>query len=304
MHMDELETFVILAQEQNFTRTAAKRSLSQPTVSVHIKNLEQEFATPLIKRTTKHVSLTPEGELFYNQALQIRALYKNLHETFYEKKQQASGLIRIGASFTIGEYLLPKIVAALHIAHERLDFHITIGNTDEIIDAVRRLDVDIGLIEGKSESKDVRITPFQQDHLVIVRSPKSEPKVHSLEDLHNQVWIIREEGSGTRQSFDHLIEANQIQIASTFVFSSTQGIKGSVQNGMGLALLSEATIEEEVKHGTLEIVMDDTLYEKRAFSYVLTKGTKPGRNIQLLLDQLHAQEERSDSNEVLRPPQS
>ncbi|WP_245628124.1 LysR family transcriptional regulator [Shouchella shacheensis] len=284
--MEELETFVTLVREKNFTRTAAKRALSQPTVSVHIKNLEREFSTAFIKRTTKHVSLTPEGELFYDQALQMRALYKNLQETLYQKKQQASGLIRIGASFTIGEYLLPKIIANLHASHEQLDFHITIGNTDAMIEAVRRLDVDISLVEGHSHSRDVIQTSFQQDRLVIVRSPLFKKPIDTLEDLHDQMWVIREEGSGTRQSFDHLIAANAIRVGSRFTFSSTQGIKGSVSSGMGLALLSEAAIQEELHHGTLEIVPVEGLYEKRAFSYVLTKGTKPSRNIELLLDYL------------------
>ncbi|KGA98923.1 transcriptional regulator [Alkalihalobacillus alcalophilus ATCC 27647 = CGMCC 1.3604] len=286
MHLDELETFITLVQEKNFTKTAAKRALSQPTVSVHIKNLEKEFATALIKRTTKHVSLTPEGELFYDKALQMRDLYKELQETLYEKKEQASGLIRIGASFTVGEYLLPKIIANLHADHPQLDFHITIGNTDNMIDAVRRLEVDIGLVEGTSHSKDVIQTPFQQDRLVIVRSPLSSKKIHTLTDLHEQVWIIREEGSGTRQSFDHLIQSHNIRVGATFVFSSTQAIKGSVTSGMGIALLSEASIQEELKHGTLEIIPIDGLYEERAFSYILTKGAKSSRNIQLLLEYL------------------
>ncbi|MDQ0270408.1 LysR family transcriptional regulator [Cytobacillus purgationiresistens] len=286
MHMDELETFITLVQEKNFTKTAVKRGLSQPTVSVHIKNLENEFSTSLITRTTKHVSLTAEGELFYDHVLQMRALYKNIQESLYQKKLEASGLIRIGASFTIGEYLLPKVIASMHSSYGQLDFHITIGNTDAMINAVRRLEVDIGLVEGHGHSKDVVQTPFQEDLLVIVRSPLFKKPIHTLEDLHEQVWIIREEGSGTRQSFEHLITTNNIRVGSTFIFSSTQGIKGSVINGMGIALLSEAAIQEELNHGTLEIVPIEGLYERRAFSYVLTKGTKPNRNIKLLLDSL------------------
>ncbi|MEK4967452.1 LysR family transcriptional regulator [Cytobacillus sp. FSL R7-0696] len=286
MHMEELETFLVLAREKNFTKTAKQRALSQPTVSVHIKNLENEFATSLIQRTTKKVHLTAEGELFYNQGLKIWDVYEQLKETLYKKKQVASGLIRIGASFTIGEYILPSVIAQLQATHEQLSFHVTIGNTDQVINSVRRLEVDIGLVEGQTYAREVVQTPFAEDRLVIVCSPAYEGNFHSINDLHDQEWIIREEGSGTRQSFDHLIESHQMRVKSTFIISSTQGIKSSVKSGLGLALLSEATIQEELTYGLLKIVPIEGLYAKRAFSYILTKGTNLNRNTQLLVDTL------------------
>lgn len=286
MHMEELETFIVLAREKNFTRTATKRSLSQPTVSVHIKNLENEFATSLIQRTTKRVHLTPVGELFYEHALKIWNQYQQLQEHLYQKKQTASGLIRVGASFTIGEYLLPEVIAILQKQYKQLDFYVTISNTEKIIDSVRRLEVDIGLVEGSNYTKDVLQTSFKEDRLVIVCSPEYETNFKSLADLHHHKWVIREEGSGTRQYFDHLVQSNEIQVKSTLVISSTQGIKNSVTNGLGLALLSEATIKEELAHGTLKMVPIESLYEKRNFSYVLTKGSQLNRNTQLLIDTL------------------
>ncbi|MDQ0207425.1 DNA-binding transcriptional LysR family regulator [Alkalicoccobacillus murimartini] len=283
--MDELETFITLVQEKNFTKTAVKRSLSQPTVSVHIRNLEKEFSTSFFKRTTKQLSLTAEGAFFYEQALQIKALYQHTQETLYQKKKQAAGFIRIGTSFTIGEYILPQAIAKLRADHPQIDFSITMGNTNSVIDAVRSFDVDIGLVEGQTSSKEVSLTPFKDDQLQVVCSGESTlPR--SIEDLHDQTWVIREVGSGTRYSFDHLIQSNNIRIGSTIVFSSTHGIKESVKNNLGLALLSEATMKEELHQKSLQIIDFDGLSEKRQFSYVLTKGTVPGRNIELLLGYL------------------
>ncbi|KMK75197.1 LysR family transcriptional regulator [Alkalihalobacillus pseudalcaliphilus] len=287
MHMDELETFLTLVQEKNFTKTAEKRALSQPTVSVHIKNLEREFATIFIKRTTKHVSLTMEGELFYEKALQIREIYQELQHTLYNKKQEVSGLIRFGASFTIGEYLLPKMIADWHNRYPLLDFHIMIGNTESIMASVRKLEVDIGLVEGTIHARDIRQTSFQKDRLVIVCSVNYRKKVTKIDELHDHVWIMREEGSGTRQSFDTFIKTRGIRVKDSFVFSSTQAIKSSVMNGMGLALLSETTIQEELKYGTLKILFSDVLYEMRSFSSIVTKVPSNGHNIQLLLQDLH-----------------
>ncbi|SDB97515.1 DNA-binding transcriptional regulator, LysR family [Terribacillus halophilus] len=284
MHMDELETFLTLAREKNFTRTAAIRGLSQPTVTVHIKNLENEFSTAFITRTTKHVQLTTEGELFYDHALQMMTLYKNIKETLYEQKNHVSGLLRIGASYTIGEYLLPKVLAHLHAVYDHLEFQLTIGNSDSVIETVRRFEVDIGLVEGEIHSREVLQESFQEDQLVIVSS--SAKPIRTVEELSEQVWIIREEGSGTRQAFDHFVSEKGLRIKSRFIFSSTQAIKNAVSSGMGIALLSQAAIQEELRYGTLQVVSINGFQEKRSFSYVIAKKKQITKNMELFLDSL------------------
>lgn len=285
MHMEELETFIVLVQEKNFTKTASKRSLSQPTVSVHIQNLEREFSTSFFKRTTKSLHVTPEGAFFYEQALKMKALYEQTKETFYQKQYQAEGHIRIGTSFTIGEYILPQVIARLRNDYPLIDFSIMMGNSDSIIEAVRTFEVDIGFVEGETPSKEVVLTPFQKDQLRVVCSV-AKAKPVTIADLHNQTWVIRESGSGTRSSFDHLVKSNHIQLGSTIVFSSTHGIKESIKNNLGYAFLSEAAIEHELKEKKLQIVDIEGLLEERSFSYVLTKGTVLGRNLTLLLSYL------------------
>lgn len=290
MHMDEIETFITLVQEQNFTKAALKRSISQPTVTVHLKNLEREFSTTFLTRTTKQLHLTPEGKLFYQEALTMRHSYRRLQETFNIRRNQAGGLLKIGASFTIGEYLLPRILATMQKQYPQLDFQITISNTDSIVKAVRQFDVDIGLVEGTSHVSDVTQTPFKQDRLLIVTSPSNPCLYKSINDLQNQSWVIREEGSGTRRSFEHLIDTNHLLVASSLVISSTQGIKESVKNGLGLALLSEATIQEELDLGTLKEINIHSISETRSFFYVMNKGNTLGKNANVLIDELCKEE--------------
>ncbi|MFK3937603.1 LysR substrate-binding domain-containing protein [Alkalihalobacillus sp. NPDC078783] len=285
MHMDELETFITLVQEKNFTKTAIRRSLSQPTVSVHIRNLEREFSATFFKRTTKSLHVTAEGAFFYEQALKIKALYEQTKESLYQKQHQAEGHIRIGTSFTIGEYILPQLVARLRRDHPLIEISITMGNSNSVIDAVRTFEVDIGFVEGETTSKEVTLTPFQQDRLRVVCSGDVD-KPNTLGELQNKTWVIREAGSGTRSSFDHLVDTNHIQLGSTIVFSSTHGIKESVKNNLGYAFLSETTIQTELKDQALQTVDIRGLQEERSFSYVLTKGTVPGRNLELLLGYL------------------
>lgn len=285
MHMEELETFITLVQEKNFTKTAVRRSLSQPTVSVHIRNLEREFSATFFNRTTKSLHVTAEGAFFYEQALKMKTLFEQTKESLYQKQHQAEGHIRIGTSFTIGEYILPQLIARLRRDHPLIEISITMGNSNSVIDAVRSFEVDIGFVEGETTSKEVILTPFRKDQLRVVCSGLVD-KPNTLAELQNQTWVIREEGSGTRTSFDHLVVANHLQLGSTIVFSSTHGIKESVKNNLGYAFLSEATIQSELKDQTLQTVDIAGLQEERSFSYVLTKGTALGRNLELLLGYL------------------
>lgn len=285
MHMDELETFITLVQERNFTKTSIRRSLSQPTVSVHIRNLEREFSSTLFHRTTKSLHVTAEGAFFYEQALKIKHLYEQTKESLYQKQQQAEGHIRIGTSFTIGEYILPQLIARLRKDYPLIEISITMGNSHSVIDAVRSFEVDIGFVESETTLKEVILTPFQQDRLRVVCSGLVDKPI-GIGELQNQTWVIRESGSGTRSSFDHLVDTNHIELGSTIIFSSTHGIKESVKNNLGYAFLSEATIQNELKDQTLQTVDIAGLQEERSFSYVLTKGTVPGRNLELLLGYL------------------
>lgn len=284
MNIDEIETFITLVQEKNFTKTAEKRALSQPTVSVQIKNLEKQFQTQFIRRTTRQIILTPDGQFFYEEALKIQNIYRHIHESLYARNHEASGLLKIGASFTIGEYLLPKMIAALKRSYPNLTFDVMIANTDAVLHAVQHFDVDIGLVEGSVHAKNIDQTPFKDDRLVVVCSDQDVQHFNTIDDLQNQAWIIREEGSGTRQSFEELVEAYQLTVQSTMVISSTQGMKEGVKNGLGLALLSEAAVQEELRHGSLHVLTHLHISNARKFTFIQRKGVPLTKNTTLFIN--------------------
>ncbi|SDW96067.1 DNA-binding transcriptional regulator, LysR family [Marinococcus luteus] len=283
MHIDEVKTFLTVVEEKNFTKASEVLSLSQPTVSVHIKNLEKEFLAPLFQRTTKSLMLTREGEVFLDHARQLMGTYAHMKEALYMMHEEVSGTIHIGASFTIGEYVLPKVMARMQQEYEGIQFEVTIANTEEIIQLVRTLKVDIGLVEGHSRAADITLTPFQTDRLAVVKSTSDSFSPVTRGELQDQKWVVREKGSGTRESFDYVMNANGIRIRSLLVISSTQGIKEAVKNGLGLSLLSEAAIEEEQKHNTLELLSIEGIDAKRVFSYVLPKRAERTKNIQFMI---------------------
>lgn len=285
MYYDALKTFVTLAELKNFTKTSEALHISQPSVSLHIKNLEKEFQTELFIRSPKHVQITPTGNILYNRAKQIISLYEQTKEDILEHHHSVQGELKIGASFTIGEYILPSFLSKLQRDFPKLKLTIIIGNTEEIIQHVRQFHVDIGLIEGQTNDKELSAHPFMQDELFIISSPNYPgfKRDMNLHDLQNHTWITREEGSGTGEYINHVIRSNGLKVKSLLTISSNQGIKESVIKGMGISLLSRSVIEREVKHGDLSIIRLENQTFPRTLSYVISPFMVHNRSVEAFL---------------------
>ncbi|WP_077211639.1 LysR family transcriptional regulator [Bacillus dakarensis] len=271
MYYEELITFVTLAEVKNFTKTAEKLLMSQPSVSLHIKNLEKEFQTKLFKRSPKYLKITPTGEILYDRAKQMITIYEQTKLDILEHHNSIRGQLKIGASFTIGEYILPTLLHDLQKEFPEIELQVIIGNTEEIVESVRLYQVDIGLIEGQTNEKELSVHPFMQDELFIVGANDSilaKKGEVPIEDLQNQSWVTREVGSGTREYFNHVVRSNGLKIKSILTISSNQGIKETVINGMGLSLLSQSVIERDIKHSNLSIIKIKNQSFTRTLSYV------------------------------------
>lgn len=287
MQYDALKTFITLVEVNNFTKTSEILHISQPSVSLHIKNLEQELQTTLFIRSPKSVQITPTGEILYNRAKQIMAITEQAKEEILAYHHEIQGTLIIGASFTIGEYILPPIIASLQQQFPQLELQIIIGNTKEIIQYTKLLQVDIGLIEGQAHDHELMIKPFMQDELFIVSAsnhPLTRESTITVEDLQQQNWVAREEGSGTRYYLDHLFRANGLQVRSLLTVSSNQGVKESVIQGLGLSLLSASVIERELKSGDIKILHLEEQHFMRTFSYLYSPTMKNKRNADTLME--------------------
>lgn len=287
MHYDALTTFVTLAEVKNFTKTAELLHISQPSVSLHIKNLEKEFQTTLFLRSPKSVQITPTGQILYERAKQMLATYAAAKDEIVAHYHAVRGTLIIGASFTIGEYVLPPILARLQQEYPQLELQIIIGNTEEIIHLAKLLQIDIGLIEGQSHDQELIIQPFMRDELFIVAShdhPLTKCSSINISELQQQNWIAREPGSGTRIYLEHLFRAYSLQVKSLLTISSNQGIKESVIQGLGLSLLSGCVIKRELKNKDLAIVSLEGQPFTRTFSYLYSPTMKNKRNVEALLN--------------------
>src|SRR4051812_25218560 len=205
--------------------------MSQPSVSLHIKNLEKEFQTQLFLRSPKFLKITPTGEILYDRAKQMITIYEQTKQDILEYDNAIKGELKIGASFTIGEYILPSVLTDLQNEFPELELQVLIGNTEEVIQSVRLFQVDIGLIEGQTNEKELSVHPFMQDELYIVSSNDHKLACKdevTITDLQNQAWITREVGSGTREYLNHVFRSNGLKVKSLLTISSNQGIKETV----------------------------------------------------------------------------
>lgn len=253
--MDPLKVFVTVIEQKNFSRAGDILNLSQPGVSLHIRNLENELGTKLIYRSPKQVQITEPGKILYRHAKQMLNHYETAKREINEFNNVVSGTMKIGASFTIGEYYLPKVLAEFAAQYPMVDIQIIISNSNDVIQGIRSNKLDIGLIEGETDYKDIDVTPFMNDEMIVVvptDHPLSQMDLIEGNMLQNQTWVLREQGSGTRTYYDKLLRSLELNIKKTFIFTSIQGVKEAVMAGLGIALLSRLTVQKELKSNELK----------------------------------------------------
>lgn len=270
--MDQyLQVFVKVVEKENFSKVASELHMTQPAVSQYIKALEEAVGTRLLERSNKFVRMNKAGEVVYQHAKEILALYAKMQSSLDDLTNQRSGPITIGASYTFGEYILPSIIVQLKKQFPEIHPTITIHNTKDICELVATHQLDIGIIEGPCHDKKLNIEIISEDHMYVVASPQHPlVKMDSVlfSDLKDETWILREKGSGTRQAADNLFETHGFIPQNILEFGSTQLIKESVEAGLGISLLSSWAIEKERLNGYIDIIPVTELPFKRSFSIV------------------------------------
>lgn len=287
--IEELKTFIAVVDYKNFTKAATAINLSQPSVSLHIKHLEQYFGTTLIQRSTKQktIYITQSGYLLYERAKQLIKLLEDTRNELQDYENLIKGRLKIGASFTIGEYVLPAFLGEFSKAYPDLELEIAIENTHHICEKVKNHQVDLALVEGSVPTSTFDINPFYTDTMVVATS-YNHSLIHtdfSIEALTNQTWISREEGSGTREFLNLFLSNNNINPKNIIVFGSNYSVKEAVKNNLGITLISCLVVENSLKNNELSILETPEQYT-RQFSYILPKATLPSSAILAFVNML------------------
>ncbi len=252
-----LQVFYRVARALSFTRAAESLSMSQPAVTFQVRQLEEDFGTRLFDRSHNKISLTPAGRAVFDYAERIFTLYDEMEQAVQAMTGENRGTVTIGASTTIAEYMLPALFGDFRDAYPQVRLRLQVGNTEEVVAQVADNSIELGIVEGAVHNKHLLVEPCRIDRLVAVVPPDHD--LASAERLPARriadfPCIFREQGSGTRSVFAQYLREqgmDEADLDNALELGSTEAIKGAVEAGMGLSVVSEATVAKELALGSL-----------------------------------------------------
>lgn len=268
-----LQVFHTVARLLSFTKAADALHMTQPAVTFQVRQLEEYFNTRLFDRTHNRITLTPAGERVYNYADHIFELYREMENGVREITGEISGVLAIGASTTVAEYMLPTLIGDFRMKYPNVTVRLKVSNTDGIISMVENNVIDLGVVEALVPNQNLAVELCGRDELVVITPPGHPLSKHtkvSMMDLRDHSYICREEGSGTLNvMMEYLgkLGMNLSDLRIIMELGSPESIKGTVEAGMGISIVSKTTIQKELRLGSLvAIPLDPPL--SRPFSFV------------------------------------
>jgi DNA-binding transcriptional LysR family regulator len=280
MSLDDhkLRVFCTVADTKSFSKASEIIHLTQPAVSLQIQALEELYETKLFDRTSSAVTLTPAGEVLYKYAKHILALYASAEKEIGELTGLVKGSIALGASTTIGNYLLPKVIADFRKTRPKIKIHLQVGNSKRIVELLNSGNIDLGLVEGEVSRQKIYREKLIADELCLIVPPQhpwAKRRDISILELTNEPFIFREEGSGTRQVIEKYLAKNGLSpqnMKITMILGSTESIKHAVENGMGVSIVSRWAALKEAKFGTLKLLSFREEKMMREFTLITPKN--------------------------------
>jgi DNA-binding transcriptional LysR family regulator len=274
-----LQVFYTVAKRLNFTKASAELYISQPAVTKHIKELEAQFKVSLFERSgNKRIILTPAGEMLLHYAERLREIYRELDYDMNLLVKQHSGILRIGASTTVAQYVIPPILAQFHKKFKDIRVLLITGNTEEIELALLNKEIEFGIIEGISRNPQIRYEEYLNDELVLVsaiNNPIIKKDVIKPEELSAYALLLREPGSGTLDVIAHALKSHNLKLSDLQVemqLGGTESIKSYLLNSNCLAFLSIHSILKELKNNECRIIDVKGLTIERAFNIIQHYG--------------------------------
>ena len=284
-----LQVFHAVARLLSFTKAAEVLHMTQPAVTFQIRQLEEQFDTRLFDRAHNRVSLTEAGHVAFEYAETIFEKYSELENAIREITGNISGSLTLGASTTISEYMLPALLGDFNAKNPDVLLRLRVSNTEGIVSMVENNVIDLGVVEGPVTNKNLLVEVCRKDDLVVVVPPDHELadlKSVSVEKMLEYPFICREEGSGTREVIaEHLKDqgVSKHALKSCLELGSPEAIKGAIQAGMGVSVLSSVSLAKELKLGVLKTVpLDPPL--SREFSFVRQRQKFRVRTMEELLE--------------------
>ncbi len=270
--------FLTVAENLSFSKAASELFISQPAVTNHIKALESKLNVALFERKGNKIYLTKAGKLAYNRLKQIRQLYRELEFDLERLNDTYKGSLRIGASSTIAQYVVPKVVAAFYKRYPEIEFFLLNGNSSEMEQKLLENEIDMALVENETSETNLKYVDFLDDEIIAVTGSNSvyaKRKSISVADLQHIPLVLREKGSGTLQIIQNSLSKQNIIIDKLNILihlGSTEAIKNFLFDFDGIALVSEKSVEKELRQKEIVKIDIKTISLTRKFRVALRQG--------------------------------
>ena len=257
MDLHRLEVFCKVVELRSFTKAAEAVLLSQPTISEHIRTLEETLGEKLLDRLGREVLTTPAGQILYQYAKKMLRLREEAIQAMATYKGELSGQLILGASTIPGTYILPKIIGSFKAQHPSIQLILKISSSGKIVEAVLGGDLEIGLVGSQWRDRRLKTEEIFSEELVLVVYPEhpwSDRDEVGMEAIYGQPFILRERDSGTRKVMSQILEAHGFDFSRLVVvaeMASTQSVVQSIKAQIGISIISRQAVEEDLKRGSL-----------------------------------------------------
>ena len=273
MTLRHLRIFITVYQKESITRAADDLHMTQPAVSLAIKELESQYQIRLFDRIGKRIYITEQGKWLYEYALHIVSLFDEMEERV--KTWNDKGGLRVGSSITIGNFILPKLVCEFQKQYPEIEVNVFIHNTDTVERKLLDNQIDFALVEGKNHYEQLKSERLMDDPLCFICSPESElaqKKCVVLKELEKYPMILREKGSAVRDVIDESMGYYQMNYKVLWESVSTQAITRAVSQNLGISILPYLLVKDDLKQEVVSLVEVSDFAISREFSIIYHKN--------------------------------
>lgn len=277
-----LKVFRSVAGNLSFTKASQELFITQPAITKHIQELESQYKAQLFERLGNKISLTPAGQLLMEHSERILAGYKQLEYEMNLLHDEHSGELRLGASTTIAQYVLPSLLAIFTEKFPLIRITLINGNSRDIEKALQEHQIDLGMVEGNVRLPNLKYTDYLQDELVAVAHTHSKLARRdelSLEELRETPLVLRERGSGTLDVLETALQTHNIKLSDLNIrmhLGSTESIKRFLEKTESMGIVSIRSISRELMAGMFKVIEIEELQMQRNFSFACLHGNESG----------------------------
>ncbi|MDD5167464.1 MAG: selenium metabolism-associated LysR family transcriptional regulator [Syntrophales bacterium] len=287
MNLNQLWIFYNVAKHKSFSAAAAALFLTQPATSTQVKLLENYYDVKLFDRHGQKIQLTDPGLTLFDYAEKLFTISNEADLFLKDVQGLKSGTLRINASRTLGVYYLPDIINEYTAKYRNISVIMDLNNSEDVRKHILDFKADIGFLASADETEKLVYRPFIKENMVLIVSPKHElaqQKSVKLSRLNGQSFIMREKGSGTRTAIEELFRKKDINVKVLMELASNEAIKRSVENGLGISIVSANIVRREAQLGVLKLIRlrDEDLL--RNFYIVYHRDKYLSKNIQMFLE--------------------